>query len=182
MNCPDCGAAMEPVANRNVFHCSHCNNFEFPEDSGEGVRVLGDLVDFNCPVCQKPLQAAIIEGESINYCPRCRGFLTPLRTFGAIVTKRRALHGAHEEQFYLIDREELKRIVHCPACHHRMDTHPYFGGGAAVVDTCENCGLIWLDAGELAIIERHVPHEVPHLPSPDPAALRAEGDDFPSLF
>jgi hypothetical protein len=39
-----------------------------------------------------------------------------------------------------------------------MDTHPYSGGGNAVVDTCEECGLIWLDAGELAIIERFIPH------------------------
>jgi Zn-finger nucleic acid-binding protein len=39
-----------------------------------------------------------------------------------------------------------------------MDTHPYFGGGNAVVDTCERCGLIWLDAGELPIIERYIPH------------------------
>jgi Zn-finger nucleic acid-binding protein len=39
-----------------------------------------------------------------------------------------------------------------------MDAHPYFGGGNAVVDTCERCGLVWLDAGELAIIERYVPH------------------------
>jgi hypothetical protein len=28
-----------------------------------------------------------------------------------------------------------------------------------VVDTCEACGLIWLDADELAVIERYVPHQ-----------------------
>ena len=39
-----------------------------------------------------------------------------------------------------------------------MEAHPYFGGGNAVVDTCERCGLIWLDAGELAVIERYIPH------------------------
>jgi len=49
-------------------------------------------------------------------------------------------------------------VLTCPNCQQRMDTHPYFGGGNVVVDTCEGCGLIWLDAGELAIIERYVPH------------------------
>jgi hypothetical protein len=39
-----------------------------------------------------------------------------------------------------------------------MEAHPYFAGGNAVVDTCERCQLIWLDAGELAIIERYIPH------------------------
>jgi hypothetical protein len=40
-----------------------------------------------------------------------------------------------------------------------MEAHPYFGGGNAVVDTCDRCNLIWLDAGELAVIERYVPHQ-----------------------
>jgi Zn-finger nucleic acid-binding protein len=38
-----------------------------------------------------------------------------------------------------------------------MDTHPYYGGGRVVVDTCHRCTLIWLDAGELTVIERHNP-------------------------
>ena len=79
-------------------------------------------------------------------------------TFGVIVTKRRALHGPHENRTSPFDPSELKRVLTCPNCQQRMDTHPYFGGGNAVVDTCEGCGLIWLDAGELAIIERYLPH------------------------
>jgi hypothetical protein len=39
-----------------------------------------------------------------------------------------------------------------------METHAYGGGGNAVVDTCSRCDFIWLDAGELAIIGRYVPH------------------------
>jgi Zn-finger nucleic acid-binding protein len=181
MNCPDCGAAMEVVANRNYFRCSHCGNCEFPEETGDGVRVLSDPSGLNCPVCAKPLQAAIIEGEPVAYCARCRGFLTHLPTFGSIVQKRRALRGRHQEVPHLIDREELKRAIHCPSCQLRMDTHPYFGGGAAVVDTCEQCQLIWLDAGELAIIERHVPHEVPHV-SPLELGLGPSEEDSPFLF
>jgi hypothetical protein len=45
-----------------------------------------------------------------------------------------------------------------------MEAHPYFGGGNAVVDTCEVCESIWLDAGELAIIERYLPHGRAALP------------------
>jgi Zn-finger nucleic acid-binding protein len=181
MNCPDCGAPMEVVANRNYFHCSHCGNCEFTQETGDGVHVLGDPAGLNCPVCAKPLQTAVIEGEPVSYCARCRGFLTHLPTFGSIVSKRRALHGPHEEVFHLIDRAELKRVTHCPQCQARMETHPYFGGGAAVVDTCEQCQLIWLDAGELAIIERHVPHDIPHLPSPE-RGYGTGDDDTPFLF
>ena len=31
-----------------------------------------------------------------------------------------------------------------------MQTHPYYGPGNIVIDTCEHCNTIWLDYGELA--------------------------------
>jgi hypothetical protein len=30
-----------------------------------------------------------------------------------------------------------------------METHPYFGPGNVVIDSCAGCELIWLDFGEL---------------------------------
>ncbi len=94
----------------------------------------------------------------VCYCGQCRGFLAEIDVFSVIVTERRAHHGPHEKRTEPFDPAELKRVLTCPNCQQRMDTHPYFGGGNAVVDTCEDCGLIWLDEGELAIIERYVPH------------------------
>jgi Zn-finger nucleic acid-binding protein len=157
---------MAPVGARKYFHCEHCNNFEFPEETGDGVCVAGEPAHVNCPVCVKELQFAVIEGEAVAYCDKCRGFLTPMRTFSLIVFKRRALHTPNEERFDPFDPAELQRVLKCPSCHGRMDTHPYHGGGNAVVDTCEACSVIWLDAGELAIIERHIPHGMPRVPPP----------------
>jgi Zn-finger nucleic acid-binding protein len=158
MNCPNCGAALVPAGNRNYFLCTHCGGYHFPEDVGDGVRLVGESVGANCPVCRLPLLSALIDGETVCYCDHCRGFLAPTPIFAQIVSKRRALHSPHEQRPGPFDPAELKRALKCPNCHLRMDTHPYFGGGNAVVDTCERCGLIWLDAGELAIIERYVPH------------------------
>jgi Zn-finger nucleic acid-binding protein len=104
------------------------------------------------------LQVALIDGERVCYCDRCRGFLTKTATFGIIVTKRRANHDSHEQMPGPFDPAELKRVLNCPNCKSRMTAHPYFGGGNAVVDTCDRCGLIWLDAGELAVIERYIPY------------------------
>src|SRR5438132_13276911 len=73
MNCPDCGAAMEPVAARNYFRCGHCGNCQFPEETGDGVHVTGAPVDMSCPVCQKPLQAADLESETVASWDRSRG-------------------------------------------------------------------------------------------------------------
>jgi Zn-finger nucleic acid-binding protein len=158
MNCLGCGAAMQLVSNRGYFHCLHCGGYHFPRETGDGVVVLGEPAGADCPVCRVALQTALIDGEAVSYCGHCRGFLTKVGVFGQIVTKRRSRHGANEQRPEPFDPAELKRVLHCPACRRRMEAHPYFGGGNAVVDTCERCHLIWLDAGELAVIERYIPH------------------------
>jgi Zn-finger nucleic acid-binding protein len=33
-----------------------------------------------------------------------------------------------------------------------MSVHPYYGPGNAVVDTCGDCLLVWLDHSELSVI------------------------------
>jgi Zn-finger nucleic acid-binding protein len=126
------------------------------------------------------LQGALIDGGSVCYCERCRGFLTATPLFGQIVTRRRALHGPHEQILEPFDPAELKRVLMCPGCRQRMEAHPYFGGGNAVVDTCERCRLIWLDAGELAIIERYVPHVRQIEPGLDLAAHERRYEPIPT--
>jgi Zn-finger nucleic acid-binding protein len=124
----------------------------------DGITVVGTPVPGTCPRCQVPLVCAEIENQTLCYCSSCHGFVTKIDSFSVIVNKRRALHSPHEHRTDPFDPAELTRVLTCPSCHQRMDTHPYFGGGNVVVDTCERCGLIWLDAGKLAIIERYVPH------------------------
>jgi len=158
MNCPGCGAAMKPAGNRNYFLCDHCGNFHFPQETGDGVCPTTDAAGCSCPLCALPLVDALIDGEAVAYCGRCRGFLTLIPKFGSIVEKRRSRHTPNEEQPAPFDPAELRRVLKCPKCRLRMEAHPYFGGGNAVVDTCERCQLIWLDAGELAVIERYIPH------------------------
>jgi Zn-finger nucleic acid-binding protein len=104
------------------------------------------------------LVSARIEEETVYYCGACHGFLTATETFRALVAKRRCQHAPGDQATEPFDPAELDYYVNCPNCNQRMDTHPYFGGGNVVVDTCEPCGLIWLDMDKLAVIERYVPH------------------------
>jgi Zn-finger nucleic acid-binding protein len=158
MNCPTCGAGLEPADDLTHFRCTRCGAPHFPEGSGDGVAVVGEPVGALCPLCRAPLVTALVEEQTVCYCDRCRGFLAEIETFRVIVAKRRALRGPGENRTDPFDPAELKRVLTCPHCQRRMDTHPYFGGGNVVVDTCAGCGLIWLDAGELAVIGRYVPH------------------------
>lgn len=155
MDCPHCGAATEPVGDCKDLRCPQCSGLA---ESPDGVALVGEPVGALCPVCRLPLFSSRVADETVCFCRQCQGFLAETDTFVVIVAKRRAQHGPHENRTERFDAAQLARALSCPSCQQRMDTHPYFGGGNAVVDTCEHCGLIWLDAGELAIIERYAPH------------------------
>ena len=47
---------------------------------------------------------------------------------------------------------DVARVLDCPLCKHQMDEHLYGGGGNMDVDSCETCGVLWLDRGELSRI------------------------------
>jgi Zn-finger nucleic acid-binding protein len=35
-----------------------------------------------------------------------------------------------------------------------METHPYAGPGAVVIDFCRHCEVVWIDRGELLQIQQ----------------------------
>jgi len=132
-------------------------------------------------VCREALHDGRVEGEPVQYCSRCRGFLTGNASFSSVVRERRSKRPAGTTSLGF-DPTELKRAIDCPRCQKRMDTHPYYGGGRVVVDTCPRCALIWLDAGELTVIERHNPRALISDPSPPPAIPLDDGADLLATF
>lgn len=178
MNCQNCGAAMTLVAGRDYFRCNYCLSFHFPAGSGEdGVRVVGGGSGLDCPVCHESLQDGRVESEPVQYCQRCRGFLATNPVFCTVVRERRAKR-PFANSSYSFDPSELKRSLDCPKCDQRMDTHPFYGGGRVLVDTCPRCTLIWLDAGELSIIERHNPLKPVQTAPTTPAKLADASDEL----
>jgi len=148
VNCDNCGAPMTLVRDRDYFVCEYCGNFYFPQAAQDGVRVLGAPAETNCPVCALPLVSAAVDGMPILACPKCRGRLIKQGVFVYVVKYLRAQVSPLETEPPL-NADELRQQRRCPGCGQMMDTHPYYGGGNAVVDTCEHCGWIWLDYGEL---------------------------------
>lgn len=157
MNCKNCGGVMELVDGRNYFACPYCSSFHFPDDETDcpdRVVVLGVESDAACPVCEEPLVAGSVEGMRVRTCTRCRGVLSTNDDFVKIVNRLRRKHTGPPDDPRPINRAELERAVPCPSCETRMDVHPYYGPGSVVVDTCHRCRLIWLDHGEIGVIER----------------------------
>jgi Zn-finger nucleic acid-binding protein len=155
MNCRNCGAPMELFERRRYFFCIHCGSFSFintPEV--EGIRLLERPVPApDCRRCRAPLIKALLDdGYAVEHCERCRGILLPRAAFAEAVTRRRASQSGAPAPPVPMDPRELKHVVVCPSCRSQMDVHPYYGQANVVIDSCEQCDLIWLDFGELTQI------------------------------
>lgn len=162
MNCENCGAAMRLVSGRDYFACDYCTSFAFPCEKSAGkdrVIPLAEQSTLACPVCGIVLHAARVDAFAALSCTRCRGVLLTNEHFGHVVRQRRKLRQTPPHDPIPLDAEDLRRELHCPCCGGPCDTHPYYGPGAVVVDTCPRCHVIWVDHGELYVIE-HAPGSV----------------------
>ncbi len=143
---------MELFATRGYFFCKYCGSFHFPDTvADEGVKVLGEGPEpLACVVCAEPLAAARLDDtHAVRYCRNCRGLLIARRGFASVVHTRRAWATDVPGPPVPLNRPELDRKVSCPKCRTVMTTHPYYGPGNVVIDSCIPCDLVWLDFGEL---------------------------------
>jgi Zn-finger nucleic acid-binding protein len=152
ISCENCGAPMKPVPNRDYFYCEYCSSFAFPEPSPDGVVVLGERGDVDCPICSTTLSTASVAEVRVLHCVECRGVMVEQEAFSTIVRFLRAQATGEPDPVRPVNREELEREIACPCCGRTMETHPYYGPGNVVIDNCARCELIWLDYGELAAI------------------------------
>ena len=152
MNCVNCGAPMHLVRDRDYWVCDYCPTFHFPSASRDGVRVLGELSALDCPVCTTGLVTAAIEGRRVWTCRNCEGVLAGQQVFAVVVQTLRALRRGEPLPPHPISPDELNRHLDCPGCRRVMAVHPYYGPGNVVLDSCGDCGLIWADRGEVAIL------------------------------
>lgn len=155
MNCPNCAAALEHLPNRMHLRCEYCRTLHFPDAISEGVILLGTEQPINCPCCETALQDAILDGDKVGYCVDCRGVLLDSDHFAQVIAERREASHARFRRIEPIDADEFRRVTCCPQCDQRMDTHPYGAGGNAIIDSCACCRLVWLDAGELTVLETY---------------------------
>jgi Zn-finger nucleic acid-binding protein len=134
---------------RPCWECSHCGSVVSPEPAADGVRPTGEP-GRDCPICRTALTRAILDDrDAIEVCDRCKGMLMPLSTFATTVSARRHAARTPSVMPAPTDPTDLDRPIRCPACAAPMITDWYYGPGNIVIDTCETCGVVWLDAGEL---------------------------------
>jgi len=129
---------MRLKADNESFQCDYCQRVVLAEKSDDDVRVLNEPAGQDCPVCSTPL---------------VRAALAKVQALEALADELRTGQGS-EVVPTVPGKDELQRKINCPQCHHAMDAHYYAGPGNVVIDSCEDCSLIWLDSGELMRIAR----------------------------
>jgi Zn-finger nucleic acid-binding protein len=151
MNCKQCGAPMVLYRERDYYHCEHCGSYHFPEESLQGIRVLGENPEgIECPRCKIKLNMITVDDYYRGFqCSSCRGLMFNRARFKEVIDTRRSKTKAPPEPVRAFDPVELERDSECPVCHKEMETFQYLGPGNIVIDTCHKDDLIWLDYGEL---------------------------------
>ncbi len=159
MNCQSCESIMLPVYGQSHYRCSACNTFSFAtelESAQCAIIPQGKKTAFQCPKCVLPLEVGLVKGRQtqVCFCSNCRGFVLSSESLGELATELRAEYQGEDDRPQPIDPKEMDLVSNCPACWEKMDSHPYYGPGNIVLDTCTHCKLAWLDHGELAKIVR----------------------------
>ena len=149
---------MKQVHGQSHFRCDDCNTFHFPTEINKSlvpIEPQGKVTEFQCPKCQLSLEVGLIHQTTETcFCSNCRGFVLPSPALGDLISDLRARYQGPDDQPQPIDPNELDIFDDCPACLEKMESHPYYGPGNVVLDTCPHCQIAWLDHGELAKIVR----------------------------
>lgn len=152
MNCSNCGAPLRVAGPGSYLYCRYCSSLFFPAASQDHVDVIGIESELHCPLCKGILVAATVADIPAQYCRRCHGVLINQSMFGAVVKHLQAQTHEPSAPVKPLNRDDLRRVLHCPSCNQLLDTHPYYGPGNIVIDVCMHCRIVWLDGGELRAI------------------------------
>jgi len=145
---------MRLKADQVCFSCDYCGSIDVPDINADGVRVFDEPAELACPVCSTALMQAAAAGQRMLYCNVCHGMLISMGVFPVVIEDLKSQRASTAYNARPVDLRDLDRRLPCPKCGRQMDTHLYGGGGNVVIDDCENCGLNWLDYGELDRIVR----------------------------
>lgn len=107
----------------------------------------------NCPRCEKTLIPSDYEGFRVFRCDQCHGHLVPSVRVDSI--KRLGVKPADDLKTEAADfKGDTPGTVRCPACRRHMErTVLGLPERDLSLDVCRLCALVWLDAGELALLQ-----------------------------
>jgi Zn-finger nucleic acid-binding protein len=107
-----------------------------------------------CPVCRIDLLHTDYEGFRVMQCGQCGGHLVPLQRFESIKRVGRKTQDELKAEASSDFTASSLGTLKCPRCHMSMRKQttdlPVLD---LRTDVCPGCALVWLDGGELALLQ-----------------------------
>lgn len=126
--------------------------------SADGLRPLEVATEMLCPRCHLTLQGGMLDTFPVAFCTQCHGVLIDHAGIGAVIRIRRSEYQGPEQTPKPFDPQALAVRGNCPNCGETMEAYPYGGPGNVVLDSCQRCGMVWLDHGEISTIVQSPGH------------------------
>lgn len=111
----------------------------------------------NCPSCEEqpllPIQP--LEGLVARQCGSCEGMLLDLlvyRQWREASAEALSEHQLSAEPSTEVALEDTKKALLCPGCARLMTKYRVTGELANRLDFCAYCSDVWMDVGELALL------------------------------
>lgn len=108
-----------------------------------------------CPVCQIELKPQVHLGVTIDVCPACAGIwfdadeLTRLNSIDDEILPR--IDSLYQPEITEYEPPWERR---CPVCHEPLHPYRYLYTSNIELDSCNRCGGVWVDNGELEKMNR----------------------------
>lgn len=106
----------------------------------------------DCPRCAQPLEEPQVDNVAVALCRGCRGVWLAHADLSAILEAswRTVPVAEAEGQSWAAPAEKTADAeLWCPRCRHRMEKYGYLGLATIMMDRCDPCAHVWLDAEEL---------------------------------
>jgi uncharacterized protein len=108
------------------------------------------MEDLMCARCSGELEELHVGGVTIERCESCRGLFFDSGELSRVLTEGDP--GTNPAEAAEADGHGQPPT--CPRCQIEMDRLPTGGSGRFAYDVCSACNGMWLDAGELAHLEK----------------------------
>ena len=147
--------AFDPDTTDLFASASHTTEPAAQRPDIEPLDLTPEILQLQCPRCNVALQRGLLyEHWQVCGCARCGGFVVPKRSLQEMIRRLRAAYDGPDDQPTPFDPAHLEIVCRCPGCSQPMETHPYYGPGNSVIDSCSECSVTWLDQSELEKIIR----------------------------
>ena len=107
-----------------------------------------------CPKCALPLVPEDYGGVRVMRCSQCRGTLVPRYRVEILGHRPAKDEGALKDEARSEIGADTKERIRCPKCRMFMDKQPLAPRCCDITyDYCGKCSNLWLDGGELALVQ-----------------------------